>query len=263
MSPSDEQLKDAAGAAARLGSQAAALRECGLCRLSGARTQVVFGVGSPVADLMFIGEGPGFNEDKQGEPFVGAAGKLLTELLASIGLKREDVYIANVVKCRPPENRDPLPDEIAACSPHLMEQVRTIRPRVVCTLGRFATRLIAETDAGMGAVRGRAKSTVVAGVPVLVFPVFHPAAALYTPANREVLQADFMRLRRLLDRGVEALAGARPPDPDPASPPDASPVEAPGVPPARPATPDDASASSDESGPGHPRTGAAEQLPLW
>ena len=141
---------------------------------------------------------------------MGQAGKLLTELLGSIGLRREDVYIANVVKCRPPDNRDPLPDEIAACSPQLMAQVRTIRPRVVCTLGRFATRLIAQTEAGMATVRGRVKATEVAGVPVLVFPVFHPAAALYTPANRDVLQEDFRKLRRLLDRGADALLSGEP-----------------------------------------------------
>jgi len=159
---------------------------------------------------MFIGEGPGFNEDRQGEPFVGQAGKLLTDLLAGIGLRREDVYIANVVKCRPPDNRDPLPDEIVACSPQLMAQVRVIRPRVICTLGRFATRLIAQTESSMTAVRGRAKVTEVAGVPVLVFPVFHPAAALYTPANRGILQEDFQKLSRLLERGAEALVGGDP-----------------------------------------------------
>jgi uracil-DNA glycosylase family 4 len=168
---------------------------------------VVFGVGSAVADLMFVGEAPGFNEDKQGEPFVGQAGKLLTDLLGSIGLSRQQVYIANVVKCRPPGNRDPLPEEIEACSPHLLEQIRVIRPQVVCTLGRFATRLLARTDASMSSVRGRAKEAEIAGVDVIIFPVFHPAAALYTPANRELLQEDFFKLRQLLARGREALVG--------------------------------------------------------
>ncbi len=140
------------------------LRDCRGCGLCSGRTQVVFGVGDPDADLMFVGEGPGFHEDKQGEPFVGAAGKLLTELLGDIGLGRADVYIANVVKCRPPENRDPAPDEIEACSPHLMEQIGIIRPRVICTLGRFATKLLAETELSMTAIHGKAKQREIAGV---------------------------------------------------------------------------------------------------
>jgi uracil-DNA glycosylase family 4 len=195
-----------AAAAEALAAQAEALRDCRECGLCAERTQVVFGVGSPVADLLFVGEGPGFHEDRQGEPFVGQAGKLLTELLGSIGLTREQVYIANVVKCRPPGNRDPLPDEIEACSRHLMDQVRVIRPRVICTLGRFATRLLAETDANISAVRGKAKEHEVAGVPVLIFPVFHPAAALYTQANKAVLKEDFLKLRVILARGRDALA---------------------------------------------------------
>ncbi len=197
--------KDREAAARALRAQQELLGTCTDCSLCEGRTQVVFGVGSPVADLLFIGEGPGFNEDKLGEPFVGQAGKLLTELLAGIGLAREDVYIANVVKCRPPGNRDPLPVEIEACSPKLMEQIRILRPRVVCTLGRFATRLIAQTDAPITSIRGRAKAAEVAGVPVLILPVFHPAAALYTPANKAVLEEDFQKLRVLLARGQDAL----------------------------------------------------------
>jgi uracil-DNA glycosylase family 4 len=169
---------------------------------------VVFGVGSPQAGLMFVGEGPGFHEDRQGEPFVGQAGKLLTELLAGIGLSRADVYIANVVKCRPPENRDPTTDEIEACSPHLFEQIGIIRPRVICTLGRFATKLLADTELSMTAIHGRAKERTIGGVQTLVFPVFHPAAALYTPANRKVLEEDFAKLRSLLARGLDALSPA-------------------------------------------------------
>ncbi len=162
----------------------------------------MFGVGNPDAELMFVGEGPGFHEDKQGEPFVGAAGKLLTELLGQIGLSRADVYIANVVKCRPPDNRDPAPDEIEACSPHLMDQMAIIRPRVICTLGRFATKLLAETELSMTAIHGKAKQREIAGVSLVVFPVFHPAAALYTPSNRQVLEQDFAKLRRLLSHGL-------------------------------------------------------------
>lgn len=199
-------LKDREAAAETLRAQQETLANCTDCALCEGRTQVVFGVGSPVAELLFVGEGPGFNEDKLGEPFVGQAGKLLTELLAGIGLSRGDVYIANVVKCRPPGNRDPLPAEIDACSPKLMEQIRVLRPRVVCTLGRFATRLVAQTEAPITSIRGRAKAAEVAGVPVLIFPVFHPAAALYTPANKAVLQEDFQRLKVLLARGQEALA---------------------------------------------------------
>ena len=183
------------------------LRDCRLCGLCDGRTQVVFGVGSARAELLFVGEGPGFHEDRQGEPFVGQAGKLLTTLLGQIGLTRDQVYIANVVKCRPPENRDPTPAEIEACSPHLLQQISIIRPKVICTLGRFATRLLTGTELSMTAVHGRAKPLELGGVETIVFPVFHPAAALYAPANRVVLEEDFAKLRRLLDRGREALCG--------------------------------------------------------
>jgi uracil-DNA glycosylase family 4 len=180
----------------------ALLRDCRRCGLCAGRTQVVFGVGSANAELMFVGEGPGVHEDRQGEPFVGAAGKLLTELLGEIGLTRGDVYIANVVKCRPPENRDPAPEEIEACSPHLMDQIAIIRPRVVCTLGRFATKLLADTALGMSAIHGKAKQREIAGVSTIVFPVFHPAAALYTPSNRTILEEDFAKLRHVLTHGL-------------------------------------------------------------
>jgi uracil-DNA glycosylase family 4 len=199
----EQPSQDPAEALARLEES---LRDCSLCGLCEGRTQVVFGVGSARADVMFVGEGPGFHEDRQGEPFVGQAGKLLTALLGEIGLARADVYIANVVKCRPPENRDPLPAEIEACSPHLMEQIAIIRPKIICTLGRFATKLLAETDQSMSSVHGRAKERMLAGVDTIIFPVFHPAAALYTPANRQVLQQDFAKLRFLLEHGL------RPPD---------------------------------------------------
>ncbi|GAB4251953.1 MAG: hypothetical protein Kow00122_09670 [Thermoleophilia bacterium] len=246
--------KDPRVARERLEALAATLADCRLCGLCEGRTQVVFGVGNPVADLMFVGEGPGFHEDRQGEPFVGQAGKLLTALLGEIGLTRADVYIANVVKCRPPGNRDPLPEEIAACSPHLMEQVRVIRPRVICTLGRFATRLVARTEASMTAVRGRAKETEVAGVPVLVFPVFHPAAALYTPANRSLLEEDFQKLQRLLALGAEALVGRG--SSEGGAREDQGGVPAGGAGPASPPA-----APAEEPPPKSP--GSAEQLPLW
>lgn len=192
-------------AAEALHSLRESLLECQACGLCAGRTQVVFGAGSPAAKLMFVGEGPGFHEDRQGEPFVGQAGKLLTTLLATIGLSRADVYIANVVKCRPPDNRDPTAEEIAACSPHLMRQIAIIRPRVICTLGRFATKLLTGTELSMTAVHGKAKAVVLGDVETVAFPVYHPAAALYTPANRVVLEEDFAKLRRLLERGLEAV----------------------------------------------------------
>ena len=128
---------------------------CVLCRLAETRTQVVFGVGDSNADLMFVGEAPGFNEDQQGEPFVGAAGQLLNRLLGEIGLTREDVYIANVIKCRPPGNRDPQADEIDACKGYLRQQVTLIDPKVVATLGNFATKLLLRTETGITRLRGR------------------------------------------------------------------------------------------------------------
>jgi uracil-DNA glycosylase family 4 len=205
---SEETPAGAASATEALGALHDSMRECSDCGLSAERTQVVFGVGSPDAELMFVGEGPGFHEDKQGEPFVGQAGRLLTELLAGIGLARADVYIANVVKCRPPENRDPAIDEIEACSPHLLEQIAIIRPKIICTLGRFATKLLGETELSMTAVHGKAKERTLAGVQTVIFPVFHPAAALYAPTNKKVLEEDFGRLRALLSRGGQVLTPA-------------------------------------------------------
>ena len=186
---------------------------CTDCALAKTRTQVVFGVGSPAAGLMFVGEAPGFHEDKQGIPFVGAAGQLLTKLLAGIGIAREEVYIANVLKCRPPGNRDPLPDEIEACERHLFKQIELIRPTVVATLGNFATKLLSGKPAGITRVHGQEQEVVLGGHKVLLYPLFHPAAALYTPRMLEVLEADFRRLPELLGR--EAAPPA-PPEPEPA-----------------------------------------------
>ena len=147
---------------------------CTRCRLARGRTQVVFGTGHPAADLMFIGEGPGYYEDKQGEPFVGAAGQLLNQLLEEIGLRREDVYIANVVKCRPPGNRDPLPDEVEACRPYLMGQVSLVDPHVIVTLGNFATRAILDRPTSISRVRGQRFMWESRSV----IPTFRPAAVL-------------------------------------------------------------------------------------
>jgi DNA polymerase len=179
-------------------SYADATAGCTRCVLADSRTQVVFGVGSPTADLMFVGEAPGFHEDKQGIPFVGAAGQLLTKLLAGIDIAREDVYIANVLKCRPPGNRDPLPDEIEACESHLFKQIELIQPRVVATLGNFATKLLSGKPAGITRVHGQEQEVTLGGQSVLLYPLFHPAAALYTPRMLEVLAQDFARLPGLL-----------------------------------------------------------------
>jgi uracil-DNA glycosylase len=171
---------------------------CTKCPLSKGRTQVVFGSGSPTAELMFVGEAPGFHEDKQGVPFVGAAGQLLGKLLAGIGLTRDDVFVANVLKCRPPCNRDPQPDEIEACEPHLWRQIELIRPTVIATLGNFATKLLSGKPLGITRVHGVEQEVVLGGNRVVLYPLFHPAAALYTPRMLEVLEADFRRLPDLL-----------------------------------------------------------------
>jgi DNA polymerase len=187
-----------------------AVAGCTRCRLAQGRTQVVFGSGSPQADLMFVGEAPGFHEDKQGLPFVGQAGKLLEQLLAQIGLARSDVYIANVLKCRPPGNRDPQPDEIEACEGHLFHQIELIEPKVVATLGNFATKLLSGRPLGITRVHGQEQETRIGGRKVLLYPLYHPAAALYTPAMLKVLESDFARLPELLGRVVAPPA---PPEP--------------------------------------------------
>jgi len=173
------------------------------CRLAQGRTQVVFGVGDPSADLMFVGEAPGYHEDQQGKPFVGQAGKLLDNLLAGIGLARDQVYVANVLKCRPPGNRDPQPDEIEACESHLFRQISLIEPKVVATLGNFATKLLSGKPTGITRVHGAEQETRLGGRRVLLYPLYHPAAALYTPAMLKVLEEDFSRLPALLGRVVE------------------------------------------------------------
>jgi uracil-DNA glycosylase family 4 len=193
---------------------------CTKCALAGGRTQVVFGSGDPNSDLMFVGEAPGFHEDKQGVPFVGAAGKLLDQLLGGIGLTRDEVFVANVLKCRPPGNRDPQPEEIEACEPHLWRQIELIQPRVIATLGNFATKLLSGKPLGITRVHGVEQEVVLGGNHVLLYPLFHPAAALYPPRMLEVLEADFRRLPELLDGAattpapVVELVRERAPDPD-------------------------------------------------
>jgi uracil-DNA glycosylase family 4 len=180
---------------------------CTRCRLSAGRTQVVFADGNPNAGLMFIGEGPGYHEDLQGLPFVGAAGQLLNRLLGEIGLSREDVRITNVVLCRPPGNRDPLPDEIESCKPYLMEHVDLVDPNVICTLGNFATRVILERPVAISRVRGQRHHWH----GRIVIPTFHPAAVLRGggDASRamESIRQDFAGIRETLD---ETAAGVGP-----------------------------------------------------
>jgi uracil-DNA glycosylase family 4 len=193
-----------------LQTYAAETSACTRCRLAQGRTQVVFGSGNPRADLMFVGEAPGFHEDKQGVPFVGQAGKLLEKLLAGIGLGREDVYIANVLKCRPPGNRDPQQDEIEACEPHLFRQIELIEPTVIATLGNFATKLLSGRPLGITRVHGQEQALTIAGRSVVLYPLYHPAAALYTPAMLKVLESDFERLPGLLGQAVEPVVAAVP-----------------------------------------------------
>lgn len=169
--------------------------DCHRCPLGETRTTLVFGVGDPKARLMFIGEAPGRNEDLKGEPFVGAAGRLLDELLDSIGVGREEIYIANILKCRPPKNRDPHPVEIETCTPFLQEQVRQVSPRLIVTLGNFATKFMLATETGITQLRGRLAH---AG-DFAVLPIFHPAAAIYDRTKREALFEDFATIRDLLD----------------------------------------------------------------
>ncbi len=171
---------------------------CAKCPLHETRTKSVFGAGDADAEVMFVGEAPGAEEDRQGLPFVGRAGQLLNQLLEGIGLSRDDVFIANVLKSRPPGNRDPQPLEIEACRPYLFEQVRLIEPRVVCTLGNFATKLLSGNPTGITRVRGTPQVHELGGRTVFLLPLFHPAAALRTPAVKEILRADLELLPQLL-----------------------------------------------------------------
>jgi uracil-DNA glycosylase len=177
-------------------------RVCVACPLHETRTTVVFGAGNADAELMFVGEAPGANEDRMGLPFVGQAGRLLDTLLGEIGLERSDVFIANVLKCRPPGNRDPLPREIEACQGYLREQVALIEPSVICTLGNFATKLLRGEPTGISRLHGRDEVHVIGTRAVRLYPLYHPAAALYTPATLEMLRADFHRIPALLAEGA-------------------------------------------------------------
>jgi DNA polymerase len=203
------------GAAARRERLVEVYREASACRrcpLHATRTKVVFGSGNADADLMFVGEAPGAEEDRQGLPFVGRAGQLLGQLLEGIGLSRQDVFITNVLKSRPPGNRDPQPGEIEACRPFLFEQIRLIEPRVLCTLGNFATKLLTRNPTGITRVRGTPQVHELGDRSLFVFPLLHPAAALRTPAMAETLRGDFASLPALL---AQPLPGGEEPPPKP------------------------------------------------
>jgi DNA polymerase len=183
-------------------------RDCVRCPLHQTRTQVVFGNGNADADLMFVGEAPGANEDRMGLPFVGQAGKLLDKLLGEIGLERTDVFVVNTLKCRPPDNRDPHPNEIEACRDYLDRQIELIEPTVICTLGNFSTKLLRADTTGISRLHGQEEIRVVGSRAVRLYPLYHPAAALYTPSTLEALRADFNRIPSLLAAGA-------PPQPEP------------------------------------------------
>jgi uracil-DNA glycosylase family 4 len=183
-------------------------RDCVRCPLHQTRTQVVFGNGNADADLMFVGEAPGANEDRMGLPFVGQAGKLLDKLLGEIGLERSDVFVVNTLKCRPPDNRDPHPNEIEACREYLDRQIELIEPTVICTLGNFSTKLLRADTTGISRLHGQEEIRVVGSRAVRLYPLYHPAAALYTPSTLEALRADFHRIPSLLAPGA-------PPQPEP------------------------------------------------
>jgi uracil-DNA glycosylase family 4 len=177
-------------------------RGCVRCQLHQTRTQVVFGSGNADAELMFVGEAPGANEDRMGLPFVGQAGKLLDKLLEEIGLTRADVFVCNVLKCRPPNNRDPLPNEIESCESYLRSQVELIEPTMICTLGNFSTKLLRGDSTGISRLHGQEQELTIGNRTVRLYPLYHPAAALYTPATLSALRSDFQRIPQLLALGA-------------------------------------------------------------
>jgi uracil-DNA glycosylase len=176
-------------------------RVCVACPLHETRTNVVFGAGNADADLMFVGEAPGANEDQQGLPFVGQAGKLLEKLLGEIGMERGDVFIANTLKCRPPGNRDPYPHELDACRHYLESQLELIAPTMICTLGNFATKLLRGDPTGISKIHGQPEVRTIGPRTVRLYPLYHPAAALYTPSTLEMLRGDFLRIPEILNLG--------------------------------------------------------------
>jgi uracil-DNA glycosylase len=207
--PSVEHEPSAAERREALKHVLAQARACERCQeLAASRKTVVFGAGNADAELMFVGEAPGASEDEQGLPFVGRAGKLLEQLLAEIGMQRGQVFICNTLKCRPPGNRDPLPLEIDNCREYLLRQVELIQPSVICTLGNFSTKLLRADPTGITRLHGRAEVITIGSRAVRLYPIYHPAAALYTPRMLETLREDFARLPELLAQGA-------PPQPQP------------------------------------------------
>lgn len=188
-------------------------RGCVACPLHETRTNVVFGSGNADADLMFVGEAPGANEDQQGLPFVGQAGKLLEKLLAEIGMERADVFIANTLKCRPPGNRDPYPHELDACRHYLDSQLELIQPTMICTLGNFATKLLRGEPTGISRIHGQPEVRTIGPRTVRLYPLYHPAAALYTPSTLEMLRADFLRIPEILALGPPTQPAREGPEP--------------------------------------------------
>jgi len=169
--------------------------ECKRCGLHKTRSSIVFGAGNNDADLLFVGEAPGRDEDLQGEPFVGKAGKLLSKIIEAIDMRREEVYISNIIKCRPPENRNPLPDEIESCKSFLLQQIKAIRPKIICTLGKFAAQTLLETDAPISTMRGRFHDF--RGIPLM--PTYHPAYLLRNPGSKREVWEDIKKVRDLLN----------------------------------------------------------------
>jgi uracil-DNA glycosylase len=212
--PPDEPELSASQRREALKEVLAQARACTRCaELAATRKNVVFGAGNADAQLMFIGEAPGASEDEQGLPFVGRAGQLLNTLLGEIGLERADVFIANTLKCRPPGNRDPQPIEIANCQEYLLRQVELIQPNVICTLGNFSTKLLRGDPTGITRLHGQPEVIVLGKRAVRLYPIYHPAAALYTPRMLETLREDFHRLPELLALGApEQPSFEEPPD---------------------------------------------------
>ncbi len=198
--------EDATGTVDRFDELRADALSCTRCRLAEGRTTVVFGEGDRHADLLVVGEAPGYEEDRQGRPFVGPAGKLLDKMLAAIGFRRDEVFICNVLKCRPPQNRDPVADEVAACRPYLRKQVELVAPKAICAFGRFAAQTLLATDLSLGRLRGATHEFM--GVPVVV--TYHPAALLRNQQWKRPTWEDLKVLRRIYDEaGGRAPGGSR------------------------------------------------------
>jgi len=192
-----------ADVSARFSEMAAQVSACMKCGLGKSRTKAVFGAGNPETDLMFIGEGPGYDEDQQGIPFVGKAGQLLTKIINAIELDREDVYITNIVKCRPPGNRDPLPEEARTCRPYLSEQIQLIQPKVICTLGRHATQTLLNTTESISRLRGRFHSLN----GMMIMPTYHPAYLLRNASGKRPVWEDMQKIRDYLKENSDMYRG--------------------------------------------------------